>query len=368
MKAKLLALNLALLIFILGSCTVQNRNTSGESTAASSKSAPPKNIILMIGDGMGLAQVSAGMIANQNKLALEGFSYIGLSKTSSSDNLVTDSAAGATALSTGNKTYNGAIGVGDNKEALETILEIAAKKDLNTGLIATSSITHATPASFYAHQPSRKLDEAIAFDMISAPVDLFMGGGKAFFAEREDDLNLLDSLENKGFTLYDDISVVPENGEGKIACFIAEEQPPAVTDGRGDYLVKASTKALSNLDGDKGFFIMIEGSQIDWQSHSNNSDGTIAEMLDFNKAIKAVLDFAKKDGNTLVIVTADHETGGYSIVGGERNPGKVEGAYTTHGHTASMVPVYAYGPGSESFAGIYENTAIFDKMLKLLGK
>ena len=309
------------------------------------------------------------MIANNNKLALERFTDIGLSKTSSSDNLVTDSAAGATAFSSGQKTYNGAIGVDGNKKPLETILEIAGKQGLSTGLIATSSITHATPASFYAHQPSRAMDEAIASDMLKAPVDLFMGGGEDFFEKRQDKLNLLDSLKARGFKIYNDVSEVPSSGEGKVACFIAPQQPQSYEEGRGDFLPEASEKAVNFLDSKgKGFFMMIEGSQIDWGGHANDSEKIIAEMKDFNNAINKVMDFAEKNGNTLVIVTADHETGGYAIVGGSKEEARVEGAFITDHHTATMVPVFAYGPGAENFAGIYENTAIFDKMLTLLKK
>src|SRR5690606_372124 len=179
----------------------------------------PKNIILLVGDGMGLTQITAGMIANRNKLELERFPYVGLIKTSSSDALITDSAAGATAFSAGKKTYNGAIGDDSDSNAVETILEIAGKRNLKTGLVATSSITHATPASFFAHQPSRSMDEAIAKDMLSAPVDFFVGGGKDFFEKRTDKLNLLDSLKADGFTIYDDYSSISTDSDKKVAGF-----------------------------------------------------------------------------------------------------------------------------------------------------
>ena len=317
---------------------------------------------------MGLTQISAGMIANKNKLELERFPYVGLIKTSSSDALITDSAAGATAFSAGKKTYNGAIGVDDNKAALETILEIAARQNMATGLVATSSITHATPASFFAHQPSRALDEAIAMDMVTAPVDLFIGGGEDFFANRADSLNLLDSLTARNFKIYKEVSDIPQDAEGKVACFIAAKQPKSFLEGRGDVLPRATDKALNFLNKKRNFFLMIEGSQIDWAGHANDSEGIVAEMKDFDQAIKVVLDFAEKDGNTLVIVTADHETGGYAIVGGNMEEGVVEGAFSTGHHTATLIPVFAFGPGAQHFSGIYENTAIFDKMLALMGK
>lgn len=341
--------------------------TEENSTSSNEEKKPdlPKNIIFMVGDGMGLTQITAGMIGNNNTLNLEEFRYIGLIKTGSTTGLITDSAAGATAFSTGKKTYNGAIGVDADTTAVETILEIAGNGKYATGIIATSSITHATPASFYAHQPSRSMDEAIALDMLSAPVDFFIGGGKDYFSKREDDLNLLDSLGEKGFRIYDDVDSIAGPFEDKIAAFIAAEQPESFLKGRKDILPRATKKALDYFSDKGNFFLHIEGSQIDWAGHAKDSEGIIAEMIDFDQAIGEVLEFAKKDGNTLVIITADHETGGYSILGGD-DKGNIEGAFSTDYHTGTMVPVFAYGPGAEEFTGIYENTAIFDKMLKLL--
>lgn len=325
----------------------------------------PKNIIFMIGDGMGLTQITAGMIGNNNELNLEEFKHIGLIKTTSTSGLITDSAAGATAFSTGKKTYNGAIGVDADTTSVETILEIAGNGNYATGIIATSSITHATPASFYAHQPSRSMDEAIAMDMLSAPVDFFIGGGKDYFSKREDDLNLLDSLSKKGFRIYDEVDSIAGPYENKVAAFIAAKQPESILKGRKDILPRATNKALDYFSDKGNFFLQIEGSQIDWAGHGNDSEGIIAEMIDFDQAIGDVLEFAKNDGNTLVIITADHETGGYAILGGD-DEGNIEGAFSTDYHTGTMVPVFAYGPGAENFIGIYENTAIFDKLLELI--
>src|SRR5690606_3899755 len=240
MKTKLVNYSLLYVLVILFGCNSQSQdkpiNKNGEINLEKETevSSTPKNIILMIGDGMGITQVTAGIIARNNQSHLEKFPIVGLVKTTALDDLVTDSAAGATAMSTGKKTYNGAIGVGGNKEPLETILEIAAKNGLRTGLVATSSITHATPASFFAHQPSRYLDEEIAYDMLDAPVDFFIGGGKDFFASRKDSLNLLDSLKNRGFKVYDEVADISSNTEDKLACFIAEKQPLSVLKGRKD--------------------------------------------------------------------------------------------------------------------------------------
>lgn len=333
---------------------------------------PPKNIILMIGDGMGLTQISAGLYSNSNKLNLEQFQYIGLHKSYSADDLITDSAAGATAFSAGVKTYNAAIGVNNDSVPVRTILEEAEAEGLATGLVATSSITHATPASFIAHAKSRTMMESIALDFLKTDIDLFIGGGKKYFDRREEDSrDLSQELVKKGYFVTDftkeDLNKVTVDPAKSFAYFTADAEPLPFSQGR-DYLVPASKLAPRFLDkrSEKGFFLMIESSQIDWGGHANNSKYIISEMLEFDKAIGAILEFAKEDGETLVIITADHETGGYAInSGSEMN--NIVGAFTTDKHTAALIPVFAYGPGAELFTGIYENTAIYDKMMVALG-
>lgn len=332
----------------------------------------PKNIILLIGDGMGLTQVTAGLYSNHNKLNLEQFHYIGLHKSYSSDDLITDSAAGATAFSAGVKTYNAAIGVNNDSLPVRTILEEAEAAGMATGLVATSSITHATPASFIAHVKSRTMMEDIAEDFLKTEIDLFIGGGKKYFDRREKDTrNLIQELEAKDYVVSDfvkqELQQVKVDHSKNFAYFTAEAEPIPVAQGR-DYLVPASKLApiFLNKRSNKGFFLMIEGSQIDWGGHANNSQYIITEMLDFDKAIGAILDFAKEDGETLVIVTADHETGGYSITSGSKMD-SIVGSFTTDKHTAALIPVFAYGPGAELFTGMYENTAIYDKMRHALG-
>jgi alkaline phosphatase len=324
-----------------------------------------KNVILMIGDGMGTAQVYAGLTAKKGKLNLERCTTTGFHKNQSADAYVTDSAAGATALACGQKTYNGAIAVDTGKLPLTTILEIAEQNGLATGLIATCSITHATPACFISHQPSRSLDENIALDFLKTDIDLFIGGGRKFFAQRKDGKNLVDSLKRKNYQVANTMEEVQSISQGKLAAFLANEQLPRISQGRGEQLVKSTQKALDLLQhNDKGMFVMIEGSQIDWGGHARNTQYIVEEMVDFDNAIGAVLDFAERDGNTLVIITADHETGGFSLVDGNMQTGTVKGKFTTSHHTGVMVPVFAYGPGAGLFSGIYENTAIFHKMLQ----
>lgn len=381
MKVKFLPL-FALILCCFTSCPPAPTNTVGGPVAGPTTSAPapapemakrPKNVILMIGDGMGVTQISAGMYMNNNKLHLERFPIVGLHKSYSADNLVTDSAAGATAFSAGVKTYNGAIGVDADTMPVPTILEMAEARGMPTGLVASCSITHATPASFIAHNKYRKNNEEIAEDFLKTEVDLFIGGGAKYFTRREKDERRLDKeLERKGYVVQNfvktDIQDIAPQVNMNYAYFTADGEPLPVAQGR-DYLVpsvKMAPQFLKDRDQQrKGFFLMIEGSQIDWGGHANDSDYIITEMLEFNRAIGEVLDFAAKDGNTLVIVTADHETGGYAIQYGSEM-GAIDGAFTSDYHTADLIPVFAYGPGAEAFSGIYENTAIFTKMKELL--
>lgn len=327
----------------------------------------PKNIILMIGDGMGIVQIYSGMTANGGHLFLENFKNCGFSKTYSSDNYVTDSAAGGTALSSGVKTYNGAIGVGPDKKPIPNIREMAEKKGLKTGLVSTSSITHATPASFIAHVDSRGSYEDIALDFLKTEIDVFIGGGMKNFELRKDGRNLSKELKNKGYQVCYNVEDLAKVNSGKLAGLTAPDHNKPMPD-RGEMLVPSTQTAIKLLaQGKKGFFLMVEGSEIDFIAHENKTTGVVLEMLDFDRAIGAALKFAASNGETLVIVTADHETGGMTINGGDLQSGKVVAKYSTQGHTGVAVPIFAFGPGAEQFTGFMENTDLAKKMMKLLG-
>ncbi len=330
------------------------------------KSKKPKNIIFLIGDGMGVSQVFSGLTANHGHLFLENFKHVGFSKTQSADNFITDSAAGGTALSTGTKTYNGAIAVDTDKKPVKTILEKAEEKGLATGLVSVSAITHATPASFIAHQPDRNMYEAIAADFLKTDIDVFIGGGRAHFTKRKDGKNLVEELEEKGYDYETDMAKIKNIKSGKLAALTADMHNDRIAE-RGDMLPFSTQTAINILSNNKkGFFLMVEGSAIDFGGHANSTNYVVEEMLDFDKVIGKVLDFASKDGQTLVVVTADHETGGMAIAGGNLNTGMVKGAFPSKDHTAVMVPVFAYGPGAEEFGGIMDNTDVNKKMVKLL--
>ena len=333
-----------------------------EQFAASRK---PKNVILMIGDGMGLTQIYAGLTANKGWLHLEKFKCIGLSKTNSANRYVTESAAGATAIATGEKTYNGAIGVNAAGKPIPTKLEIAEGQGLTTGLVVTSPLTDATPSAFTAHASKRSLEDDIALGYLTSGVDVFIGGGKEHFNKRKDGRDLIAELRKEDYQVLYDIDQIASVKNGKLAGFLPADQPWSV---RGDQLVKSSQTAINILSkNDKGFFLMIEGSGIDIGGHDNDIQYLVDDMMDFDRAIGEMLAFAEKDGETLLIVTADHETGGLTLTGGDLQTGELKAEFSTGGHTGVMVPVFAYGPGSEAFMGIYHNNTIFKKMIQAFG-
>ena len=313
---------------------------------------------------MGLTQMSTLFFGDAQTIHFERFRHIGLIKTWSATEKVTDSAAAATAFASGVKSYNGALGVDGDTARVQTILEYAASQGRSTGVLATSSITHATPAAFYAHVESRSMHEEIAAQLAEAPLDFFAGGGLQFFVDREDQLNYLEKLQENGFEV-DSSRLASGNlaANQKYGFLLADDGMPRMLDGRGSFLPDAVELALGHLSSnDQGFFMMVEGSQIDWGGHDNDEAYIITEVEDFNETLGVVLDFAEQDGETLVIVTADHETGGYALSAGE-SYAEIEGTFSTGGHTATLIPVYAFGPQADSFNGIYQNTDIFHKMM-----
>jgi alkaline phosphatase len=353
------------ILFILNSCvSVQvSDNTISENVSGNTK---PKNIILLIGDGMGLSEVSASQFFNEDPSNFERFKVVGLSKTSSFSDLITDSAAGATAMASGVLTYNGAIGMNKDSISVRNIVEEVSMRGLSTGVVSTSSITHATPASFYAHVKLRSMAEDIAVDLVHSDIDFFAGGGLKYFNNRADKLNLIDQLNEKGFVVY--TQGLPDfNIDKKQAVLLADNAMKQNNEGRGDFLPKATQKAIAKLaDNENGFFLMVEGSQIDWGGHDNDAEYLISELIDFDKAIGVALDFAEANDETLVIVTADHETGGFTLGSDNNNYNKIKPVFSTSGHTATMVPVFAIGPGSEKFNGIYAINEIYHKMISLI--
>lgn len=335
------------------------------------KNRGPKNVILLIGDGMGLSQVSSAYFYGDREPSFSRFPVIGLIKTSSAKEKITDSAAGATAFACGNKTYNGAIAVDLDGNEIPSLIDHFDEMEAATGVVATSSITHATPACFYAHAKSRHQHTDIAGDILRAPLDIFIGGGAKYFDEK-----LLEKLGQNGWQINGELQdVEPGEEAGRFGFLLAEDAMPKMSDGRGDYLNRATSIAIRYLSNSpQGFFLMTEASQIDWGGHANDGQYIVDEVLDFEQVIATVLDFAERDGETLVIVTADHETGGFTLAGKEkmvpfqgtkRDYDDISMNFSTGGHSATMVPVFAFGPGAEQFSGIYENTEIYHKIKAL---
>lgn len=327
-----------------------------------------KNVIFMIGDGMGMNQIYAAMTANGGSLNVEQCPVTGFSKSYSADRYITDSAAGGTALATGTKTRNNMVGLApDSTTMLRSSLYYAAQCGKATGIVVTCPLTHATPASFYAHQVSRHMYEEIALDLLDADIDVMIGGGRQHLEKRKDGQNLSKQFATKGYEVVYSEKALQKSTADKILAPLADIDMP-VASKRGNYLPDAVEKAIETLARDtNGFFLMVEGSQIDYQCHGNNGEEMVCEVRDFDNAIGKVLDFARRDGNTLVVITADHETGALSILNGDFAAGTVECKFNTTGHSGVPVPVFAFGPGAEQFTGIQQNIDFRDKVLRLMG-
>ncbi|WP_321479913.1 alkaline phosphatase [uncultured Bacteroides sp.] len=325
-----------------------------------------KNVILMIGDGMSLMHVYSAWTANRGKLWLDNCQYVGLSKTYCANKLITDSGAGGTALSSGYKTNYHSVGVDTNGKPLKSLCTLAQEKGKSSGIAVTCRLWDATPADFCCHNVDRDKEMDIVADYVNCGIDYAFGGGAAYFENRPDGRDLFKELQSKGYQTPRTWADVEKIKSGKVfAIPYSKDTPvPAV---RGDLLARASIKGLDLLNQNKkGFFMMIEGSQLDDYGHSNDLDMLMQETHDFDKTIGEVMKWAAKDGETLVVVTADHETGGLTLVDGNLKKGEIVCKFSTHEHSGVMVPVYAFGPGSENFSGIYENTEIFWKIKKLL--
>lgn len=288
--------------------------------------AAPKNIIFMIGDGMGPAYLSAYRYYQDDpttkvvETTVFDELWVGVASTYPDDHtIVTDSAAGATALATHIKSYNGAISVNHQHQPLTTMLEIAKAKGMQTGIVATSQINHATPASFMAHNKSRKNYNEIADDFVDNKVsgkfvaDLMFGGGTQYFIR--DDRNLVNEFKQAGFSYADSWQGLTKLSSLPAMALLAPVGLPSALDNPvANPLQTMTEKALQLLTpSEKGFVLMIEGSQIDWCGHANDIACALAEMDDFAKAIRIAKAYVDSHPDTLLVITADHETGGLSL-------------------------------------------------------
>jgi len=337
--------------------------TNAAETLEQNPNLKAKNIILFIGDGMGPNQVALARFSvggANHRLSFENFPVTGIVLNHSAQNLYTDSAASATTWAAGVKTKNGYLSVDSDNKFLPTIPELLSTKGYLTGLVATSSITHATPAAFYAHINSRSKHKKIAEMLVESDIAIALGGGSEFFKmplsnEAIHIINNGDSLDENNLIEYSRVlGLFGEDGLDR------RLSPPTQ--------LKMTETALDFLDSKTlncpGFFLMSEGSQIDWAGHDNNVKYMLAEFADFDDSIAAAIEFAKQDKETLILVTADHATGG--LVLQKPRGSSVRAQWTTTSHDLSSINIYAYGPGAEKFSGVMDNTEIFDRMLQAL--
>lgn len=320
-----------------------------------------QNIILLIGDGMGPGQLTAAEIENgEDTLALMGLPYMSMVSTDSYSYYVTDSAASATALATGFKTKNGVISIGPNGETLTSVVEVAEENHLSTGIVSNTRVTHATPAAFMSHVNSRNQESLIAEQVLSSGVDVVLSGGSSYF----------DSLDpiGAGYTVVETSGELMGTESGMVLGLFAtgymsyeHDRDPEVEPS----LAEMTRKSIQLLSSDpEGFFLMVEGGRIDHASHDNDFDTTMSEVYAFDLAVLEALEFASERNDTLVIVTADHETGGLLITGGYPG-GEPRYSWISDDHTGSMVPVLAYGPRAEAVLGFTDNTDIGSFLVNL---
>lgn len=328
---------------------------------------PVKNVILMIGDGMGLAQICVADAINEG-LSMLKLKHIGLQQTQAEDSYTTDSAAAGSALATGKKHRNRHISCKSTGEPYTSLTDIFYNSGYACGVVTLGNVADATPAAFYGHSTERDNSDEITDWLLDGKLTLLNGSGLDIFMDRKDGKNLLDELKSKAnYTIRSSIEDINKK-KGKTIC-IDERMEKAATENTIDLLARATNEALQKLTGEneKGFFLMVEGTKIDYAGHANSLPGSVLETLSFDLAIAEAIKFADKNGETLVIVTGDHETGGLSLVDGSLESGAIVAQYMTDDHTPIMLPVFTYGPHANEFTGVYQNTGIFDRILKAAG-
>ena len=336
-------------------------------TLAAAEAQEVKNIIFLIGDGMGLASASMMQLENNYEPTIfDSADNIALQKTYSLDNRVTDSAASGTALATGFKTNNTMLGQLPDGTNPESLMELATDKGKATGLVVTTYLQHATPGAFYAHVPSRHEYATISEQLLASDIDIAIGGGMAFFKERYNNhKKATKAITESGFTLVESLDA-DMSGE-RILTLLADKE----IENRTGYLAKATAMAIEHLDNnDNGFVLMVEGSLIDGMGHGNDAKGQQGEMRDFMEAIEVAVAYAREHTDTLVVVTADHETGGLAIISGNADfnlsEQGVEYKWATGGHSGVMVPIYLYGTGAELINGVMENADLGKRLKELI--
>lgn len=338
-----------------------------------------RNVILCIGDGMGLNTIAMARhksVGRTGKLWLETLPVTGVVRTFSADYDVTDSAAAATAMACGIKTNNEMLGLNPGGKPYKSILEILSERGWRTGLIATSTMTHATPAAFASHIVDRDSEQEIAEQMLEHRVDILLGGGLQYWlpkgtgcGKRKDKKNLIETARQMGYTIVQSREEMQNLAYGPaLGLFAAEGMTTYEPEPSQAQMARKAIELLSAKSGEwfapePKFFLMIEGSQIDWAGHDNLTSDSIRQVLLFDLAVKEALDFARLDRRTLVLVTSDHETGGLIL---KKKDHGLRPAWGSGDHSGGDVLLFAYGPGAEEFTGVMDNTDIPKKIAKLM--
>lgn len=357
---------ITLITLAAASCATANVDNGGNGKV--------RNVIYIIGDGMGLAQASV-LEADTNAFSM--FTNTAVVTTASANNRVTDSAAGATALFTGHKTNNSWLGMTPDSTVVTNLAERCEAAGIRSGFAVLCSFIHATPAGFYAHSASRDADNEILGCFAGAGLDVVIAGGSKYIdPEVTGSDSLAACLRDKGYNVVlgdtSFIDRIPADWDNLILLPYAKDYPPYKDRGRNT-LANSTRAALEVISrgADKGFLLMVEESQIDWVCHDHDSEGLAGEMRDMNGAMLAAKEFADRNPGTLVIAVADHETGGLTVPSNDSDFRKGESGishkWSTYGHTGSPVILYAYGTGAEHFRGWMDNTRVHDKICELLG-
>lgn len=330
-----------------------------------------RNVILLIGDGMGLNQIAAGAYANNRDLTLLKLKSIGIQFYNPLDDFIGDSASGGSALATGELSWTRHISSNhDGSEGYPNLADWFHAMGKSTGVVTMGDIADATPAVFYSHTSERDSTELItSYLATTSKLDLLCGSGTDYFEDpRKDGLDLMAGIKARGYS-YSHDALSTTSIPGKVIA-IDQRMRPYATEETLDLLADITTESIRKLRSlsRKGFFLMVEGAKIDYAGHSDCFPASVIEQLAFDRAVAAALRFADQDGETLVVITADHETGGLTLLDGDLESGHILAVYNSDDHTPTVVPVFAYGPGSREFTGTYINTEIARTIKRLVSK
>ena len=329
-----------------------------QNISLNSKSKFPQSIIFIIADGTGIGQYTLSYYANEN-FPYRQFQHIGLVATHPDDGLkkVTDSASSGTALSTGKKTYNGAIAVDHDGAPIKTVMEIAKDYNMSTGVVVTSTVSHATPASFLTHIDYRKKEAEIARQLAKSEADVIFGGGAKFWSH-----DVLVDLEKNNGQYIIELDDPYDPSRRLVGLFNADALEPH-HEGRNPTTTDMTIKALDILDNNtEGFFLMVEESQVDWGGHSNDAEYIRGEMESLSDLVEMCLNYQREHPEVLVVLTSDHECGGVAVH--DADNGNLDIQFTSDYHSANFVPVWASGPGSNYFDAMMDNTDIGNQLIK----